>query len=83
MSNAAGAIGKGFRSGIINNLFRGTCWFRCKKNANKSLLSVFNKKKSALLASLYKLQISQTPDIFKAASDLFVSNFLQDEDPCV
>jgi hypothetical protein len=80
-ADAAGAIGKGFRLSKINNGVRGTCWFHCKKSFKIGLASVKDEKKKAeLLSDVYLLQLSQTPDIFKAASALFVEKYLADDD---
>jgi hypothetical protein len=80
-ADAAGAISKGFRLSKINNGIRGTCWFHCKKSFDKGLLSIRDvDKKKNLLADVYQLQLSQSPDIFKNASKLFVEKYLSDDD---
>ena len=85
MADSAHAISNGyFESELSGNItcgVRGNCWFHCKKNIDKRLVSVKNpQKKSFLLASLYQLQVCQSPTIFKAASALFVLLCEADED---
>jgi hypothetical protein len=85
MADSAHSITNGFReSGEAKNItcgVRGNCWFHCKKSIDKRLLRVIDEaKRKHLLASLYQLQASQTPKIFKKASDLFVMECEGDDD---
>jgi hypothetical protein len=61
---------------------RGNCWFHCKKSIDKRLFRVRDPiKKSFLLSSLVKLQVSPTPNIFKYGVALFILECQDDDDP--
>ena len=80
-ADVAVAIGKGFAESKLDTGIRVTCWFHCKKSIDKRLTKVRDQdKKVFLLSSIYKLQVCQTPEIFKCASALFVEQCLDDED---
>ena len=60
---------------------RSNCWFHCKISIDKRLFRVRNKaKKQFLLPGLCKLQICQSPEIFKYAAALFILECLDDDD---
>jgi hypothetical protein len=81
MADAAQSISNGFVESELDCGIRGICWFHCKKSIDKRLTKVRDKdKKVFLLSSIYKLQVCQTPEIFKCASALFVEQCLDDED---
>ena len=84
MADNAIAIGNGFRESKCNCGVRGNCWFHCKKGVDKELACVKNlEKKADILVGIYELQVCQTPEIFKAASALFIELWGDDEDEAV
>jgi hypothetical protein len=81
MADAAEAITNGIEESGIIIIIRGMCWFHCKKSVDKQIIKVKDSnKRSAIITSIICLQLSQTPAIFKAASKLFLNEYILDED---
>jgi uncharacterized protein YneR len=81
MADAAEAITNGIEESDIIIIIRGMCWFHCKKSVDKQIIKVKDSnKRSASITSIICLQLSQTPAIFKAASKLFLNEYILDED---
>ena len=81
MANAAEAITNGIEESGIIIIIRGMCWFHCKKSVDKQIIKIKDKdKRSAIITSIISLQLCQTPDIFQAATKLFLNEYLLDVD---
>ena len=81
MADAAAAITNGITESTIIIIIRGMCWFHCKKATDRQIVKVKDEsKRSTIIQSIICLQLSQTPDIFKAASKLFLNEFECDMD---
>ena len=81
MADVAKAITNGIEESGITIIIRGMCWFHCKKSVDKHIVKIKAKdKRSAIITSIISLQLCQTPDIFKAATKLFLNEYLFDVD---
>ena len=81
MADAAKAITNGFNESEIKIFIRGMCWFHCKKACDKQIVKVHDEnKRSDIIQGIITLQLSQTPEIFGAASKLFIEEWSKDMD---
>lgn len=76
MADNAESITNGFENSELEKNVRGNCWFHVKNNLQAKLNSVEDTAiRAEIIADLFLIQLSQTPDIFKAATDLFLQKW--------
>ena len=78
IADCAKSIHNEFDENLIESGVHGTSWFHCKKAIDNALACVKELgKKASLLAGIYQLKISQTPDIFSTDSCLLFEEWFQ------
>lgn len=77
ISDAAGAIHNGAKAVFGIEIFIRMCWFHFKKALKKNLPSLISEiaVHNSILSDVDKLQLSQSPEIFNRASNLFLKKY--------
>ncbi len=81
MADAAPSICKGFSMSLLKEslLHRLVCWFHVKKALDQRLKNILCLvKRAEIITQIIFMQLSQTPQIFKAASRLFLKQWEND-----
>jgi hypothetical protein len=77
VADAADSITNGFRVVFGSDFKRGMCWFHVEEAVRKKLKCVPEKYQSRIMSDVQTLQLCQTPEIFKAPSELFEQKWLR------